>query len=100
MGDSLKYLIMESNVVIDDLIEKYGTVNTLKKVKNKLRHHHVIPWSVLLSTRALNQSAREKSFNYCKIFYCCLQDIVYVYHMAGDKRPGTVALETISSSSR
>ena len=33
---------MESNVVVDDLIEKYGTVNSLKKVKNKLRHHHVI----------------------------------------------------------
>ena len=35
-----------------------------RKEKNKLCHH---PWSVLLSTVALDQSAREKSFSYCKI---------------------------------
>ena len=42
-------------------------MNSLKKVKNKLRHHHVISMSVFLLTRALDQSAHEKSFSFCKI---------------------------------
>ena len=39
-------------------------MNSIKKVKNKLRHHHFIS----MVTRALDQPAREKSFSYCKIF--------------------------------
>ena len=38
--------------------------NADTKEKNKFCHH---PWSVLVSTVALDQSALEKSFSYCKI---------------------------------
>ena len=48
---------MESNVVVDDLIEKWRTVNSLKKVKNKLRHHHVISMVCIL----IDQSSRPIS---------------------------------------
>lgn len=35
-----------------------------KKVKNKMRHHHV--FSSFISTLALDQSAPKKSLSYCK----------------------------------